>query len=91
MGPTGTCRTPGGRSHGQTVLGEAVALSAQEHRIAQLAAAGHTTKEIAARVNLSPRTVDSHLNRAFRKLGVTRRSALNDALSEYDRTVTETL
>jgi DNA-binding CsgD family transcriptional regulator len=81
------------RAAGATVkqsLGETVALSAQEHRIAQLAAAGNTSKEIAAKVNLSPRTVDSHLNRAFRKLGVTRRSALNDALSEYDCAVTET-
>jgi DNA-binding CsgD family transcriptional regulator len=80
------------RAAGATVkqsLGEAAALSAQEQRIAQLAAAGDTTKEIAAKVNLSPRTVDSHLNRVFRKLGVTRRSALNDALSEYDCTVTE--
>ena len=82
------------RAAGATVrqsLGQTVALSAQEHRIAQLAAAGHTSKEIAAKVNLSPRTVDSHLYRAFRKLGVTRRSALNDALSEYDCAVTETI
>lgn len=65
-------------------LGEVVPLSAQEHRVAQLAAAGHTSKEIAAKVNLSPRTVDSHLAKAFRKLGITRRAALADALRTYD-------
>jgi len=71
-------------------LGEAVALSTQEHRVAQLAAAGHTSKEIAAKVNLSPRTVDSHLTRAFRKLGIARRSALHDALLQLDDTAPDT-
>ena len=65
-------------------LGETVPLSAQEYRIAQLAAAGHTSKEIAENVNLSPRTVDSHLAKAFRKLGITRRAGLGDALRHYD-------
>ena len=71
-------------------LGETVPLSAQEHRIAQLAAAGHTTKEIAAKINLSPRTVDSHLANTFRKLGITRRSALGQALAEQAHTTTDT-
>jgi len=65
-------------------LGEAVPLSAQEYRVAQLAAAGNTSKEIAAKVNISPRTVDSHLANSFRKLGVTRRAGLGDALRHYD-------
>jgi DNA-binding CsgD family transcriptional regulator len=81
------------RAAGATIkqsLGETVALSAQERRIAKLAAAGHTSKEIAAQVNLSPRTVDSHLANTFRKLNVTRRSALNDALAKYDHAATET-
>ena len=65
-------------------LGETVPLSAQEYRIAQLAAAGSTSKEIAENVNLSPRTVDSHLAKAFRKLGITRRAGLADALRHYD-------
>ena len=65
-------------------LGEAVPLSAQEYRVAQLAAAGQTSKEIAAKVSLSPRTVDSHLSNAFRKLGITRRAGLGDALRQYN-------
>lgn len=65
-------------------LGETVPLSAQEYRVAQLAAAGHTSQVIAANVNLSPRTVDSHLAKPFRKLGITRRAGLRDALRQYD-------
>jgi len=71
-------------------VGETVVLTAQEQRIAQLAAAGHTSKEIAAKVNLSPRTVESHMHRVFRKLGITRRAALSDALREYNSRATET-
>jgi DNA-binding CsgD family transcriptional regulator/Arc/MetJ-type ribon-helix-helix transcriptional regulator len=65
-------------------LGETIPLSAQEYRVAQLAAAGLTSKEIAAKVNLSSRTVDSHLAKAFRKLAITRRAGLGDALRQYD-------
>ncbi|WP_033222941.1 helix-turn-helix transcriptional regulator [Kitasatospora phosalacinea] len=57
------------------------ALTWQEHRIADLAASGLTNKEIGERVKLSPRTVSSHLYRAFPKLGVSSRAALRDALS----------
>jgi DNA-binding CsgD family transcriptional regulator len=75
------------RASGATVkqtLGEVVNLGSQEYRVAELAAAGATTKEIAAQLSLSPRTVDSHLARAFRKLGVTRRAGLSSALRELD-------
>ena len=65
-------------------LGNAVPLSAQEHRVAQLAASGLTSKEIAENVNLSPRTVDSHLTKAIRKLGITRRAGLSGALRHYE-------
>jgi len=70
-------------------IGETIPLSTQELRIAELAAAGHSSKEIAAHVNLSPRTVDSHLSRAFRKLGITRRAALGQALAEDDYPATD--
>lgn len=56
-------------------------LTWQERRIADLAAAGLTNKEIGKRLHLSPRTVSSHLYRIFPKLSVTTRAALRDALS----------
>lgn len=65
-------------------LGQAHPLSAQQRRIAELAAAGSTSKEIAAQLSLSPRTVDSHLYRVFRSLGITRRAGLGEALRRYD-------
>lgn len=37
---------------------------------------GLTTRAIAARLYVSPRTVDTHLNHVFTKLGVTTPSAL---------------
>jgi DNA-binding CsgD family transcriptional regulator len=55
-------------------------LSAQERRVAELAAEGQTSKEIAAQLSISARTVDGHLYRAFRKLNVTTRGALSKAL-----------
>ena len=73
------------RASGATVKqshGETIPLSAQERRIADLAASGKTNKEIAAQLRLSPRTVDSHLAKAFRKLGISRRAALSQALLE---------
>ncbi|MET7300693.1 LuxR C-terminal-related transcriptional regulator [Embleya sp. NPDC005575] len=58
------------------------ALTPQEHRIASLAATGLSNKQIGERLFLSPRTVFSHLYRAFPKLGVTSRAGLRDALEE---------
>lgn len=55
----------------------------QELRIAQLAAAGMTNKEIGQRLYLSHRTVGSHLNSMFPKLGISARSELRGGL---DRT-----
>ena len=56
-------------------------LSSQERRIAELAAAGLTNKEIGVLLELSPRTVGNHLYRAFPKLGIASRAALRDALA----------
>ncbi|MFD8013856.1 AAA family ATPase [Streptomyces sp. NPDC059762] len=57
-------------------------LTAQELRIARLAATGLTNKQIGGVLRLSPRTVGAHLHRIFPKLGITSRAALHAALPE---------
>jgi DNA-binding NarL/FixJ family response regulator len=56
-------------------------LSAQELRIAQHAAAGMRDREIAATLYLSPRTVESYLQSAYRKLDVSNRTQLAAVLA----------
>jgi DNA-binding CsgD family transcriptional regulator len=53
-----------------------LALSPRQVEIAGLAAAGTTSKAIAERMYLSPRTVDNHLQRIYRRLAIDGRSAL---------------
>ena len=56
------------------------ALTASELRVARLAAAGKTNREIAQELFITTKTASAHLSRAYRKLGVTRRSQLAEAL-----------
>jgi DNA-binding CsgD family transcriptional regulator len=60
---------------------EAAELTPREREIAALAAAGATSRDIAGRLVLSVRTVDNHLQSAYRKLGVTRRGELAGVLA----------
>jgi DNA-binding CsgD family transcriptional regulator len=55
-------------------------LTAREHEVATLAADGLTSKAIAERLVVSPRTVESHLYRIFSKLGVSDRTQLAEVL-----------
>jgi DNA-binding CsgD family transcriptional regulator len=55
-------------------------LSAQERQIAALARDGLSSREIAARMFLSSRTVEWHLGHVFSKLGIRSRRQLSTAL-----------
>ncbi|WP_426593814.1 ATP-binding protein [Cellulomonas sp. McL0617] len=55
-------------------------LSAQELRIARLAATGLSNREIGQQLYLSPRTVGAHLYRMFPKLGIRTRAQLGARL-----------
>lgn len=52
------------------------ALTPTEQQVADLVAAGHTNREVAARLFISIRTVETHLAAVYRKLGVRSRSEL---------------
>ncbi|MGQ0840672.1 ATP-binding protein [Actinokineospora sp.] len=51
-------------------------LSPREHEVARMLAGGHTNREIADVLFLSPRTVEQHAARVLRKLGVASRAEL---------------
>ncbi len=53
-------------------------LSPQEHQVVYLAGRGLTNPQIAARLQLSTRTVSGYLYRSFPKLGVTSRHQIRD-------------
>ncbi|MET7718566.1 LuxR C-terminal-related transcriptional regulator [Streptomyces sp. NPDC005407] len=55
-------------------------LTTREREIAELAAAGKRSREIADQLFVSTRTVETHLSRIYRKLGISSRMALYRAL-----------
>jgi DNA-binding NarL/FixJ family response regulator len=57
-------------------------LTPQELQVTGLVAQGLTNREVAEKLFLSPKTIESHLGRAFRKLGVRTRTELAVAVGE---------
>jgi DNA-binding NarL/FixJ family response regulator len=70
----------GGRPRVTAVAGP-TSLTASERRVAELAATGRTNKEIAQALFVTVKTVEAHLSRAYRKLGVTTRREVGNALT----------
>jgi DNA-binding CsgD family transcriptional regulator/tetratricopeptide (TPR) repeat protein len=60
-------------------------LTPSERRVAELAAEGPTNREIAQALFVTPKTVEVHLSRVYRKLGISSRSQLAAALAEPTR------
>lgn len=59
-------------------------LTTQETMIAQMVADGASNPDVALRLSISRKTVESHLNKIFRKLGVSSRTQLASALAQLD-------
>jgi len=74
------CGTPCWSPALEPVLPAGEELTGREREVAQLAARGHTSAEIARKLYLSVRTVDTHLHRVYRKLMIDGRHQLADAL-----------
>ncbi|MFI9825727.1 LuxR C-terminal-related transcriptional regulator [Streptomyces sp. NPDC052013] len=66
----------------------AAPLTQREREVALLAATGTPSKDIAATLHLSVRTVDNHLQRVYAKLGITTRRELAEVLGHRSRATT---
>jgi DNA-binding CsgD family transcriptional regulator len=77
LSATGAQRPAHPASNGET-------LTAQEFRVATALADGTTVREAAATLFLSPKTVEAHLSRVYRKLDVSTRADLRARLDNGD-------
>jgi DNA-binding CsgD family transcriptional regulator len=57
------------------------ALTTSERRVALLALHGNTNSQIAQALFITTKTVETHLARAYRKLGITGRRELRDSFA----------
>jgi DNA-binding CsgD family transcriptional regulator len=57
-------------------------LTPREHEVARAAAARERSREIAARLGISVRTVDTQLQSVYRKLGVSSRDELRAVIDD---------
>lgn len=59
-------------------------LTPAEHRIATLAAQGHSNPEIAQQLYVTRRTVETHLTHTFQKLGIATRAELTTRFADSE-------
>jgi DNA-binding CsgD family transcriptional regulator len=70
----------------RVALSGVASLTPSERRVAEMAAAGPTNREIAQALFVTQRTVEVHLTSIYRKLAISSRSQLEAALAEPTRT-----
>jgi DNA-binding CsgD family transcriptional regulator len=70
----------GARPRGRTFSG-VESLTASQRRVAELAARGLTTRQMAEALFVTPKTIEFHLRQTYQKLDVTSREQLEGALS----------
>lgn len=75
----------GGRRRRGRNREEATRLTIQEQRVAQLAAAGHSNRAIAAKLTLSVKTIEYHLQQIYAKLGISSRRQLMTGQHDGER------
>lgn len=69
--------------------GPLAVLSAKEHRVAHLVAAGLTNQQVAREIYISVKTVEFHLGNIFAKLNISSRKDLGALVASQDSTVSE--
>ncbi len=74
-------RCPGARPPALSGIPISTPLTPREHEIALQAAAGNLSKDIAATMRVSVRTINNHLNNVYKKLGITNRRELSKVLA----------
>ena len=57
-------------------------LTPSEQRVAELAARGMKTRDVAAALFVSPKTVETNLSKVYRKLGIRTRAELGRLIGE---------
>ncbi len=67
----------------ELALGER--LTPQEQQVAYAVAEGQTNRQVAAALFVSSKTVEVHLTRVYRKLGVSSRTQLTNLLRRNER------
>ena len=85
-GPAPSYGACGARPRRSAVTG-IESLTPAERQVADLAAAGHSNREIAQRLYVTRRTVETHLTHVFAKLGISGRSELVDLFAHAAPTV----
>jgi DNA-binding CsgD family transcriptional regulator len=76
-------RAAGGRPRRLAVSGRD-SLTPAEQRVAQLVIEGRSNRQVAESLFVTPKAVEYHLANAYRKLGISSRTELADALREAE-------